>query len=70
VMRKRWSWHDSPTISERDTAEQEVDAAAEADVVALLERIEATDGDYLNNLGLMGSLRLFAKALLILLRRP
>ncbi len=36
----------------------------------MLERIEATNGEYLNTLGLIATGRLFTKALLILLRRP
>lgn len=70
MKRRRWSWHEAPTLEERDRAQEVVADANEAEVVALLERVEATGGDYLNTLGLMGSLHLFAKALLILLRRP
>lgn len=71
LMRRCWPFRDAaPTLDERHRAREAIDGATDADVVAMLERVEATKGDYLNTLGIVGMGRLFAKALLILLRRP
>lgn len=71
MTRRWWPRRDvGPTLEDKLRERAVVAAATDAEVVAMLERIEATNGEYLNTLGLIATGRLFTKALLILLRRP